>query len=272
MNILQLPLDSIDAGDRLRAIDEDYAQLIAASMAEQGQMTPVEVRATPSMAKPYALVSGGHRLRAAAIAGLATIDAALFEGSKREARLREIDENLVRRELSELDRATFLAQRKDIYEDLHPETKHGGDRRSDRAANLVRLVARFTTDAAERVGLSERTVRRALARHDRIAPDVRAAIAGTWLADNGAQLDALARYPQGHQRLVPGGMREHPGLRNVKEIIDLVLGDEPPAPDPDGDRFEAFLRLWNRMTPYARGRVRDYVASNSVERGARRSA
>lgn len=41
-----------------------------------------------------------------------------------------IDENLCRAEMSPAKRASQTARRKAIYIELHPETSHGGDRRS----------------------------------------------------------------------------------------------------------------------------------------------
>jgi hypothetical protein len=38
------------------------------------------------------------------------------------------DENLVRQDLADGEKAYFFAIRKDAYERLHPETKNGGDR------------------------------------------------------------------------------------------------------------------------------------------------
>lgn len=262
MNILALALDVIDVGDRLRAIDEDYARLIAASMAEQGQMTPIEVRATPGGARPYALVAGGHRMRAAAIAGLAEVAAVLFDGSALQARLREIDENLVRRELSELDRGSFLAQRKAVWEELHPETRHGGDRSRSKLDMMSDLLGRFTAEAAERMGLSEKTIRRALTRHKCLPADVRAAIASTWLAESGTQLDALGRCTHETQLLVAAEIPRHPGVRRVQQLIDLALDVIPLPADPVADRFDAFQRLWRRMSAAERERVREFINPN----------
>ena len=52
----------------------------------------------------------------------------------------------------------FTARRKEAYEALHPETKHGGDRKGDQVANLATCPDRFTADTAAKTGDSERTV------------------------------------------------------------------------------------------------------------------
>ena len=45
----------------------------------------------------------------------------------RRAELAEIDENLVRGKQAPAQEASAIFRRKAIYEELHPETKHGGD-------------------------------------------------------------------------------------------------------------------------------------------------
>ncbi|MFT8560932.1 MAG: ParB N-terminal domain-containing protein [Acetobacter sp.] len=127
MNTEMILLSDIDADDRLREVDHEAALFISASIAEHGLRQPIEVR---KVGKRYKLIAGGHRLQAAKILEWVDIPAIVLKATELEAKLLEIDENLFRRELSPLDRATFLATRKEVYEALHPETKHGDDRKS----------------------------------------------------------------------------------------------------------------------------------------------
>ncbi len=94
--------------------------------------------------------------------------------------------------LSAAERALFTARRKEAYEALHPETRHGenqhtrsrqvGDSTSKTAtvADLSAIPDRFTADTARKTGQSERKVQRDASRGERIAPDVLAKVAGTW--------------------------------------------------------------------------------------------
>ncbi|SDH29625.1 ParB N-terminal domain-containing protein, partial [Roseospirillum parvum] len=189
-------LSDVDVGDRLRAVDEAYAHLLAENIAEVGCLRqPIEVRRLT--AKTYRLIAGAHRLRAAELLGWSDIPAFVYQGSDEAARLREIDENLVRHELNPLDRAVFLAQRKEVYERLHPEAKRGGDRRSEAAADQTDTMSvwSFSRDTAERCGLTDRTIRRAVSIATGLAPDVRRALVGTPLARAQKELLDLARLP-----------------------------------------------------------------------------
>jgi hypothetical protein len=92
--------------------------------------------------------------------------------------------------LGRSDRARFVRRRKIVYEAMHPETRHGGDRKSSR--KVCDLNERFTADTAAATGRSERSVQRDVTRAERIAPDVLEAIAGTPF-DRGRKPDALAQ-------------------------------------------------------------------------------
>ena len=70
-----------------------------------------------------------------------------------------IDENPMRVDLSEAQRAYQIAKRKEIYEALHPEIAHGGDRRSSGHGGHLKNP-RFTEETSRATGISERSVRR----------------------------------------------------------------------------------------------------------------
>ena len=71
-----------------------------------------------------------------------------------EAKLLQIDENLCRAELSPAERAAHLVERKRLYETLHPETGHGGDRRSAeaRSSSHSENLKAFVEDTAAKTG------------------------------------------------------------------------------------------------------------------------
>jgi len=199
-------LAAIDATGRLRPVDEAHAQMIAASMNESGLIQPVVVRADVS-GNGLKLVVGGHRLRGAAILGWDEIPAILIEATDDEARQIEIDENLARKELTALERAEFLAERKRVYETLHPETVNGKAKKpkteKGKVANLA-TFARFSKDAAKSTGLGERTIQRSVELAGKLSPDAVALIRGTKVADNQAQLQALAELEPEQQAIVAG--------------------------------------------------------------------
>jgi ParB family chromosome partitioning protein len=200
------PLAAIDATGRLRPVDEAHAQLIAASMSEGCLIQPVVVRADAS-GNGLKLVVGGHRLRGAAILGWDEIPAIMLEATDDEARQIEIDENLARKELTALERAEFLAERKRVYETLHPEVANGKAKKPKtekaKVANLA-TFARFSKDAAKSTGLGERTIQRACELAGKLAPEAIALIRGTKVADNQAQLQALAELEPEQQKTVAG--------------------------------------------------------------------
>ncbi|MFC5421435.1 MAG: hypothetical protein DI537_11160 [Stutzerimonas stutzeri] len=192
---------AIDASKRLRPTDPARVEALAASMNEVGQQQPIVVRPRTDGANGLTLVAGAHRLEAAALLGWPEIAAIWVNPSEAEARLIEIDENLIRNELSEIDRAVSLAERKRIYEALHPETKHGGKRPKALKDQVVNFTtwSRFSKDAAKRIGLSESTVQKAVRLAVALSPDAIALIRGTALADNGTHLKELAALPPDQQ-------------------------------------------------------------------------
>ncbi len=260
MNVDIIPLDQIEVGDRLRSVDTDWVALIAASMREHGQRAPIEVRKIGRSGK-YALIAGAHRLAALREIGADTAACVVLKVTDLEAQLLEIDENLCRRELSALDRATFLAERKRVYEELHPETKQGGDRRSDQNDKLVVLIGSFSEVTAEKLGIDKRTIERAVSRFRHIAPDVRSKITGTWIADSGAQLDALAKETPEMQRRIADFIVQWPAVRQVGEIVRQIE-NRPKAKPPT--TYQKFIGVWKVADAGGRSAILDYLRPEVV--------
>lgn len=65
------------------------------------------------------------------------------------------DENLMRAELSDAERAHNVARRKAIYGTLHPEAAHGSKQHT-RSRQVGDSSGRFTAATAEATGRSER--------------------------------------------------------------------------------------------------------------------
>lgn len=240
----------VDYGDRLRQIDEARADLLAQNIREVGMLRqPIEVRAT-LRGRPYLLVAGGHRLRAIEILGWDEIPAFVYEMTPDEARLAEIDENLVRHELNPLDRAVFLAERKALYERLHPEYANGGDRRSTKFQTDIVSVWSFARDTAEKCGLTDRSIRRAVTIATGLSPQVRGRLAGTWLSQKQSELLALVKLaPAEQESALDLLLSETPQARTVDQATRLVRGGRASA-EPDADQaLSKLMRAWRDAPP-----------------------
>lgn len=256
--VILASVSAIDATGRLRPVDPAHAQMIAASMNESGLIQPIVVRADAS-GNGLKLVVGGHRLCGAEINGWDEIAAILIECSDDEARQIEIDENLARKELTALERAEFLAERKRVYETLHPEVAHGKARRpktdKQKVANFA-TFSRFSKDAAKATGLSERSVQLACALAASLSPEAVALIRGTKLADNQAQLQALAALDPAEQVTAAREVAQGRASNVAKARVSAGLVPAGAVRPEDGPlvKLEALLA---RMTP---GQLRDALA------------
>lgn len=215
-----VPVDRVEVGFRLRAVDQSKVDAIKASIAEIGLQSPITVRAKPDADGWWQLVAGAHRLAAASQSGMYRIDCIISSASDVDAELWEIDENLCRADLTPADRAIFTHRRKDLYLQKHPETAHGGDRRSSAQVEHLK-TKRFTAATAEATGVSDQTVRRDASRGEKISEVALRRLRGTRL-DTGATLDKIKHLPAGLQeQWVEAALAdEKRTLAEAKEIRD----------------------------------------------------
>ena len=210
----------VSPGRRLRAVRDDLVAELAQSMNKRGLLQRITVR--PRGDGGYSLAIGWHRLEAAKLLGWSTIAATVTDLDDDEAELAEIDENLIRGELSPAERALHVGRRKELYEKLHPETRHGGAPGKDGGGKKAKdaKLAAFAEATAQATGQSrpcgvERNAARA--RHTKkVLEDV----VGTSL-DKGNQLDALGKLPESEQEALASAAKAGEKVsakQHVKEI------------------------------------------------------
>lgn len=191
-------IDSIDSADRLRVVDQGAVEALMPSIREHGLKTPITVQGRSSDER-VTLCAGKHRLEAMRQLGEEWIDCFHEDVDDLDRELWEIDENLIRSELTPADRALFVARRKEIYLLKHPETAHGGDRSSRQVGDLQN-ARRFSAATAEATGQSERAIQRDASRGERITEMALHLVRGTRL-NSGAFLDRLKTVAEDKQVL-----------------------------------------------------------------------
>jgi len=228
----RVPLALIDIpADRLRKVDMAWAEVLGKSMRDDRQWQPVRLVREPS--GRFTVSLGAHRVAGAQLAGLAELDAGWVHRDWADAsssRIPEIVENLIRNDLDALERAHHLAEYQAIHETLHPESGHGGDRRSQARRDQVAMLATwsFGAEAAEKTGLSERAVRRALQIWNGLSAASREALEGTAIARNQAALMALATIAEPLQGKVIALLLKGEAA-SVGDALLLAQGKRPPA-------------------------------------------
>ncbi|MCY4318035.1 MAG: ParB N-terminal domain-containing protein [Alphaproteobacteria bacterium] len=203
---LPAEIDMIETGDRLRSVDEAAVEHIAESMQHQGQLYPIQIRTIEP--GRFRLLAGAHRLAAARKLGWTHIEAFLVDDlDEEESRLLEIDENLCRAELTQLDRCRFMRTRKEIYERLHPETKHGAHLKlppwqhwKEGASPLPERVPSFVDNTAASTPWSPRTIARYARIGDSLSPELMDALSGTPIARRTRDLEDIADMDAGKQQ------------------------------------------------------------------------
>lgn len=229
MTIQTIEIARIDASGRLRPINPNWVATLAEELAAGEVLPPIEV---VERATGFRLVAGGHRLAAHAAAGRSEIGAQVLSAAEfadeAAVRMREIKENMLRFELTALDRAVHLATWKEIYETDNTVDRRGGKRRgAETQTNRQDFATRFSATAATALDISERTVRMAVQVAAGLAPTVRARIAATPIADTMSELLQLSHQDADRQEKIVGLLlAEPPVASSVAEAIAVL--DRPP--------------------------------------------
>ena len=182
MKIERIMVGEVDVCERLRPVDESKISRLAESMDALGLQTPITVWAKPNDA--FQLVAGAHRLAAANSLGWEFIDAIFTDADEIDRQLWEIDENLMRSELSPTEEAEHLAKRKELWE---ARANSGTDCSENKGPGRPEG---FAGETAKATGTTRQQVNRAVSRAENVCKEARDILRGT-SADTGAVLDRL---------------------------------------------------------------------------------
>lgn len=193
---MRIPIFQITVNAGRRETDPEAVQELADSISKVGLLNSITVD------RDYTLIAGLHRLEAAKLLGWSEIECNISSLEGLLADLAEIDENIVRKGLSDDEYDEMLLHRKEIYEALHPETKHGGDRKSEKIKmqNLQLDSAKsFIQDTADKTGMAPRTVAARLQTAKNLTPEAKTIIRGSDIKVTKTNALKLSRLPPEQQ-------------------------------------------------------------------------
>ena len=233
---MKILISDISVNPGRREARLDHIKELAQSIANVGLINPITVD------KAHSLIAGLHRLEAAKLLGWTEIECTVSSWEGLQAELAESDENFVRNDLSPVEYGDLLLRRKEIYEALHPETKNGGDKKSQ---EIRTRKARsdsfdpFVADTAKKLGISRRTVEERIQTAKNLTPEVKEIIKGMDAPIPKKTALKISRLNPEQQKEVAGLLASkenkyikdyHPGQQEVpteQDEADVVLQATP---------------------------------------------
>jgi len=214
---MKLSISTIKVENNRRSVENTKLQELAESMEKVGLLHPVTVTSD------YTLVAGAQRLVAAKLLGWDEIEVKIFDFDTQTAELAMLDENLMRVELHYIERGEWLAKRKKIYEQLHPETKNGGDTRT----NTIRSAPAFVDDTANKIGVSRRVLEQEIQIANNLTPVTKEVVITADIPKKDAL--KLARMEHEEQEVVISKIING----DAKNVAEAIESPKPPvSPEP----------------------------------------
>ncbi len=240
---LMVLISAIDLGDRMRDVDEFEAQKLSESIAMRGLDNAITLREIAGETDRFKLVSGGHRIRAHQMLGLAYIRADLRQMPDDEALSVERDENFFRYGLTAAQTVIAAGSFFDEWEALNGPIKAGRPKGSEETPQTLRNSNPFD-DLSEKTGKSKRTIEDLASIYRKVGRDNLTALQNSGIADNASQLKALAKLPPEDRptiiaRLVDGS------ADTVKAAVQFNPDMPPRTEVPKSEQFLSKIRkVW----------------------------
>lgn len=263
--IVMIETALIDAGPRLRLVDEVWAGALGDLMLREGQRDAIDV-CRGDTGRFTLAGAGGHRLRAAQLREIEAVKARIWPNDPVGAELREIADSLHRRDLDPYDRASFVAaavacvKRRagiDPSKDGRAASAQArwqkilGEEAKD-ATGIVTVAYGWAAEVAAELGFSKGSIEKDLLLHRRLPSSHVASLreARHPILANGTQLRALAKLEPAEQARVVDQLLDANADRPVKTVADAQarLNPKTESLTPDKKRFNAVIGALQRMS------------------------
>lgn len=215
--LLEAPVDAVVPNPRQprSEFDDEALEALARSIREVGVLQPIVVRARGD---GYELVAGERRLRAARLAGLATIPAIIRHGDDTESLREALIENIHRQDLSALELAAAFQE---LLEELGVTQETVAERLGYSRAHVANTIRLLSLPADVQRLLAEGRIQAGHARALLSLPDdaARSALALRVAAEGLSvrQVEDLVR-----NYVDPAGARQSPRHRPVDPMVGEV--------------------------------------------------
>lgn len=183
---MQVKITDIIITNRKRTLKPEYVIQLAESIHEIGLLNPI------TLSSDNKLLSGLHRLEAVKLLGIEYIEChVVVSGGILYEELIEIDENLIRNDLTILEQGQQLNRRDEILKALGQRAGIGDNQYSK--GGELNSLPKTTAEIAKESGISERTAQHYKQIDKGIDDSVKDMIRDTDIADNKTDLLALAK-------------------------------------------------------------------------------
>jgi ParB family chromosome partitioning protein len=223
--LIDIPVEAITANPRQprKGFADPSLEALARSIQEVGVLQPVVVRARDGR---FELVAGERRVRAARMAGLATVPAVVREGANAESLREALIENIHREDLSPLELAAAFQE---LLDDLGATQESVARRLGYSRAHVANTVRLLSLPPDVQRLLAEGRIQAGHARALLSLPDDQARstlalrIAAEGLSVRGVE-EAVARYSARRPSRTTGPKPPDPSLIEVESTLSDRLG------------------------------------------------
>ena len=218
MTQASVKISDVKVADRKRALSPKKVSGLAASIKTIGLLNPITISSS------NALISGLHRMEAMKLLGYQDIDAIVKDCDDLTTELAELDENLIRNDLTDIESGELLLRRDEIFALLGQRAKVGDNKHTMTSSEMISPL-KTTKNIAQEAGISERTAQQRKQVAKNIRKDVKDKIKQTPLASNITALLEISRLPEDLQSKVVESISGH-RKRNIKKAVRKVVREE----------------------------------------------